>query len=123
MTNETKLEACARAAHEANRAYCIAHGDMSQPAWDDAPDWQRTSAIKGVAGAIAGNTPEQSHESWLEEKRATGWTYGPVKDPEKKEHPCFVPYASLPPAQQQKDHIFTATVRAMATALGIAPST
>jgi hypothetical protein len=28
-------EAAARAAHEANRAYCLALGDTSQPAWDE----------------------------------------------------------------------------------------
>jgi RyR domain len=110
-------EACARAAHEVNRAYCLALGDTSQPAWDDAPDWQQTSARNGVAGALAGNMPEQSHEAWLAEKRATGWKYGPVKDPEKKEHPCFVPYADLPPSQQAKDILFVRTVREMAKAL------
>lgn len=119
MNNSTLLEACARAAHEVNRAYCLALGDASQPPWEDAPEWQRVSAVKGVAGALAGNTPEQSHEGWLEEKRATGWKYGPVKDPEKKEHPCFVPYAELPPAQRHKDALFVTTVRAVAAALAV----
>lgn len=109
--------ACARAAHEVNRAYCIALGDGSQPSWEEAPDWQRSSALQGVTGALNGATPEQSHESWLAEKYATGWKYGPVKDPEKKEHPCFVPYAELPPEQRQKDLLFVTTVRAMAAAL------
>jgi hypothetical protein len=113
----TKIEACARAAHEANRAYCIAIGDTSQPSWDDAPEWQKASARLGVAGAVAGNTPEQSHEGWLAVKRAEGWRYGPVKDPAAKEHPCFVPYAELPEAQRQKDHVFIAVVRAMHEAL------
>ena len=117
MNNENVIEACARAAHEVNRAYCFALGDDSQPAWEAAPEWQKSSARNGVAGALAGNTPEQSHESWLAEKKATGWKYGPVKDPEKKEHPCFVPYAELPAAQQKKDHLFTSTVREMAAAL------
>jgi RyR domain len=112
------LEACAQAAHEVNRAYCIALGDMSQPSWEDAPDWQKSSARNGVNGVLAGNTPEQSHESWLEEKRATGWRFGPVKNPETREHPCFVPYAELPPAQRSKDHLFVSTVREMARALG-----
>jgi hypothetical protein len=117
MENSQIVKHCAEAAHEMNRIYCEAHGDMSQPAWKDAPEWQRSSAINGVAGALAGNTPEQSHESWLTEKAATGWKYGPVKNPETKEHPCFVPYTQLPPEQQQKDHLFLNTVRAMATAL------
>ena len=117
--NDNKIEACARAAHEANRAYCIALGDFSQPSWDYAPDWQRSSALNGVRGVLAGNGPEQAHESWLAEKQATGWRYGAVKDPEKKEHPCFVPYASLPSEQKQKDHVYVSVVKAMATALGL----
>lgn len=60
-----------------------------------------------------GNTPEQSHESWLAEKRAAGWKYGPVKDAGKKEHPCFVPYAELPAAQRVKDEIFVAVAKAV----------
>lgn len=119
MNTETQIEACARAAHEANRAWCLAHGDTSQPGWSEAPDWQRSSAVKGVEGVLAGNGPEQSHECWLEEKRATGWKFGAVKDPEKKEHPCFVPYLELPPEQRQKDHVFVGTVRSMALAFGL----
>jgi hypothetical protein len=111
------IEACARAAHEVNRAYCIAIGDESQPKWEDAPDWQRESAMNGVAGALAGNTPEQSHEGWSAEKLAAGWKYGPVKDPEKREHPCLVPYAALPPAQRAKDALYLSTVRGVAAAL------
>lgn len=110
------LQQIARVAHETNRAYCASIGDMSQPAWDEAPDWQRVSAIKGVAFHLdahaKGETPaaSASHDSWLEEKRAAGWTYGPVKDAEKKEHPCFVPYGELPLEQRIKDYLFGAVV-------------
>lgn len=113
----TIITAAARAAHEANRAYCIALGDTSQVSWDEAPEWQRTSAENGVRGVLAGNGPVESHAGWLKEKLETGWKYGPVKDPAKKEHPCFVPYEELPPEQKQKDAIFVATVRAMLAAL------
>lgn len=112
-----KLEACARAAHEVNRAYCIALGDLSQPSWEDAPEWQKSSAVNGVRGSLTGNTPEQSHESWLKEKQETGWKFGPVKNPETKEHPCFVPYSELPMEQRAKDELFTTTVRAMSKVL------
>lgn len=111
------LEAAARATHEANRAYCIAIGDNSQPSWDDAPEWQRSSARNGVVGALNGATPEQSHESWLAEKMAAGWKYGAVKNPEAKEHPCFVPYSELPEAQRAKDNLYLAVARAMVAAL------
>jgi len=104
----------AQIVHEANRAYCQTIGDHSQVEWDQAEDWQRVSAVKGVDGILSGTItkPEESHEGWLAEKARTGWTYGPVKDPDKKEHPCFVPYAELPPEQQVKDAIFFAIVRA-----------
>jgi hypothetical protein len=38
------IDQVARVCHEANRAYCQTLGDNSQPAWDDAPEWQKDSA-------------------------------------------------------------------------------
>lgn len=113
------IEACARAAYEVNRAYCIALGDTSFGPWENAPEWQRETNRKGVKCALEGAGPEKMHESWLAEKVATGWKYGPVKDPEKKEHPCMVPYTDLPSAQRAKDSIFLAVVNSVAAALGI----
>jgi hypothetical protein len=106
----------AQVAHEVNRAYCASIGDDSQPAWADAPDWQRASALAGVDMHLANPdaTPEQSHESWLAVKLADGWTYGEVKNAELKQHPCFMPYADLPAAQKSKDYLFRAVVHAMA---------
>src|SRR5437868_3368170 len=96
------IEQIAQIAHETNRAYCETIADYSQPEWLNAPGWQRQSARKQVEFHLkahaAGVTPSPSasHDSWLEEKRADGWKYGPIKDAEKKEHPCFVPYDELP---------------------------
>jgi hypothetical protein len=104
--------------HEANRAYCQTIGDDSQPSFGDAPDWQIRSAVNGVVfhlNALSdGNEPDPSasHNSWLAEKQANGWRYGPIKDPEKKEHPCFLPYEKLPLEQKLKDYIFSAIVKA-----------
>lgn len=105
----------AAAAHELNRAYCLSLGDEGQPSWDEAPDWQKQSAMAGVEMHLANPdaTPEQSHESWLAHKIADGWVYGEVKDAEKKEHPCCVPYAELPQEQKSKDYLFRAVVHAM----------
>lgn len=102
----------ARVAHEVNRVYCASIGDHSQPAWEDAPQWQKESAIAGVDFHLANPdaTPENSHESWLAQKQADGWKFGPVKDPEKKEHPCFVPYLELPVEQRSKDYLFRGVV-------------
>lgn len=110
-----KAEQIARVCHETNRAYCEAIGDFSQLPWNDAPEWQITSAINGVRFHLDNPhaKPSHSHDSWLNEKRETGWKYGPVKDADKKEHPCFVPYNELPSEQKAKDALFIGVVSAL----------
>lgn len=108
------IEQVAKVCHEANRAYCETIGDNSQPIWDIAPEWQKDSARNGVKFHFSEMAlgrkplPSASHDSWLKQKAADGWKYGPVKDPDKKEHPCFLPYDELPVEQKQKDYIFVA---------------
>lgn len=103
----------ARIAHEINRAYCAAIGDDSQSSWDDAPDWQRESAVNGVRFHLENPDalPSDSHVEWMRVKTLEGWTCGPIKDPLRKEHPCMVPYDWLPLEQRVKDHLFIAIVR------------
>jgi hypothetical protein len=99
-------------------------GDFSQPEWLLAPDWQRTSAINGVQAILTGlvTSPEQSHEAWCREKRATGWRHGSTKDPEAKTHPCLVSYADLPAVQRIKDRLFFAIVATLADLPPVPPS-
>jgi hypothetical protein len=109
-----KQEEIARVCHEVNRAYCEALGDMSQPTWEDAPEWQRASARMGVDLHTMGDFgPEASHISWANQKLDEGWKHGAIKDTEKKEHPCMVPFSDLPREQQAKDFIFRAIVHAL----------
>lgn len=115
------VEDIARACHEVNRAFCAGLGDTSQPAWAEAPEWQKQSAVNGVkfhldglAQASFGYGPAASHENWLREKLDAGWKYGPVKDVEKREHPCCVPYNELPIEQRAKDQLFIGVVHGMA---------
>ena len=113
-----EVKQIAMVCHEANRAYCATLGDSSQAPWDVAPEWQRKSAMTGVEFHLktleSGAEPQASasHESWLREKEADGWKFGPVKNAETKEHPCFVPYDQLPPEQKVKDYIFCGVVKA-----------
>lgn len=109
------VERVARVCHEVNRSYCLALGDTSQVHWEEAPQWQRDSAIQGVQFIVdnpkAG--PSASHESWLKQKQLEGWSYGEVKDVEKKQHPCYVTYEELPVEQKAKDYIFGTIVRSL----------
>lgn len=108
-------EQIAKVCHDINKAYCEALGDTSQPTWENAPQWQKDSAMLGVElhtnNPDAG--PDDSHNSWLKQKADEGWKYGPVKNPDLKEHPCFVPYQELPKEQQAKDFIFRAVVHSL----------
>lgn len=112
------IEQVAQVCHEANRVYCQTIGDNSQPAWENAPEWQKDSARNSVKfhfsqlATGADPLPSASHESWLAQKRAEGWKYGAVKNAETKEHPCFVPYEELPLDQRRKDYIFAAICKA-----------
>jgi hypothetical protein len=107
-------EQIARVCHEVNKAYCESQGDTSQPSWEDAPEWQRSSARMGVDLHSSGDFgPEASHASWMAQKVAEGWVYGPEKNPDLKQHHCIVPFAELPVAQQAKDFIFRSVVHAL----------
>jgi hypothetical protein len=111
LTTE-QIERIAYICHETNRAYCKSLGDNSQVKWADAPAWQKQSAIAGVIKHLNGHlNAESSHNSWMEQKLRDGWTYGPTKDADKKQHPSLLPYDSLSLEEKLKDHLFGAIVR------------
>ena len=112
IMNKDLIELCAKTAHEVNRAYCAGLGDSSLLPWAQAPQWQRDSAIEGVRFTLANPDAgdSASHDSWLRQKVDDGWVHGTTKDPERKTHPCIVPFNELPFEQQVKDQLFRATV-------------
>lgn len=81
-----RLVDIAKVCHEMNRAYCLSIGDDTLLPWEEASNWQKESIINGVRFHLNNPeaTPENSHESWLEQKTKDGWKYGPVKDVTKK---------------------------------------
>ena len=101
--------------HEANRALCQAFGDDSQLPWAEASEEQRASCVEGVKHHIENPTlsPRESHELWLERKKALGWIYGEEKNEHECTHPCMLPFDELPLEQQAKDYLFAGIVRAM----------
>lgn len=104
----------AQVVHEIQQAFCESLGDNSLPGWYEAGEMQRNT-INGVEFLLF--NPEAghgaSHEAWREDKIESGWTYGPVKDWDKKQHPSLVPFYVLPLIEQQKDVLFVQTVRSL----------
>ena len=103
----------AKTAYAVNKAYAESLGDASFEPWKYVDEWQVETLINGVQfhKDNPDATPEDSHANWLKEKEAKGWVYGEVKDPEKKTHPCMVPYQKLPHEQRLKDSLFMAVVK------------
>lgn len=101
--------------HEANKAWCFVNADESQKSWNEAEEWQRDSAVKGVIFRFDNPDAADSaqHDAWSKDKLDAGWVYGETKDAEKKTHPCLVPFHELPEFQQKKDKLFCAIVDAL----------
>ena len=109
------VEQIAIMTHQANKTWCELNNDFSQKNWNEAEQWQRDSAIKGVQFRLdnpkAGH--DAQHNSWMQEKINDGWIYGETKDAETKTHPCIVPFEQLPEFQKTKDALFCAIVDAL----------
>jgi len=107
------IEKIAKTCHNVNKALCEGLEDYSQETWEDAPEWQRESAINDVTFHI--DNPEApasaSHDNWMKEKVDDGWKWGPNKDAEAKTHHCIVPFEELPKEQQLKDVLFSSIVK------------
>ena len=107
-----EIKDIARACHEANKVWCEANADYSQKHWDEAEQWQRDSALKGVEFRInnPGAGEDAQHNAWMKDKTDCGWVYGEEKNADAKTHPCIVPFNELPSFQQKKDRLFCAIV-------------
>lgn len=109
------VEQIAKVLHQANKAVCEIHGDFSQVDWEQAEQWQRDAAIAGVQNVLNNPnlTSKEMHALWSAQKKAAGWVYGPVKDGQKKTHPCLIPYEELPQAEADKNNTIVALVNAL----------
>ncbi len=78
---------------------------MSKNSWIYNPVPEDTSGVVLPADVMAmcEEMAENAHEIWSVMRMEQGWTYGPVLDDEKKEHPCLVPYSELPEEQKEFD--------------------
>ena len=46
---------------------------------------------------------EHNHDVWAQRRIREGWTYGPRRDDEAREHPDLVPYDELPEEEKKYD--------------------
>ncbi len=48
---------------------------------------------------------ENAHDVWAAARIKEGWTYGKVRDDEKKQHPDLIPYSALPDSEKEYDRL------------------
>jgi ryanodine receptor 2 len=53
--------------------------------------------------ALTERLAENAHEVWASTRLAQGWTYGPARNDDAREHPCLVPYGALPESEKVHD--------------------
>lgn len=46
---------------------------------------------------------ENVHEVWSQNRITDGWKYGEVRNDERKETPCLIPYNELPESEKEYD--------------------
>ena len=61
---------------------------------------------------------ENAHDVWAVARMKEGWTYGPVRDDAKKQHPDLVPYPALPDSEKEYDRLMAANTIKLVKKLG-----
>ena len=65
----------------------------------DTTNIQLPEELMALAEAISKNV----HEVWAQNRIKEGWTYGPVRDDQKRQTPCLVPYDQRPEEEKAYD--------------------
>ena len=81
---------------------------MYQPKPENTDGVLLSAEIEALGEQLARNT----HEVWAAARIREGWKYGPVRNDEKRETPCLVPYDELPESEREYDrHTSRETLR------------
>jgi hypothetical protein len=48
---------------------------------------------------------ESTHDNWALSRIREGWTYGPARNDELKQHPSLVPYGELSESEKEYDRV------------------
>ena len=76
---------------------------MSRKNYTPAPIDTREMTLPIELTPLVEEMAKNVHEVWALNRFKEGWTYGPVRDDIKKQHPCLVPYEELPESEKEYD--------------------
>lgn len=65
----------------------------------DTSDVELSNELKQLVEQLARNV----HDNWAIGRINDGWTYGPERNDDLKQHPCLVDYGDLPESEKEYD--------------------
>lgn len=90
----------------------IANGYNPQPI--NVEDIDLDANLEELTEAIA----ENAHDIWARARMDEGWTYGPVRNDDLKQHPDLVPYSQLPDSEKEYDRLMAMNTLRLVRRLG-----
>lgn len=93
-------------------ATMTANGYNPQPI--NVEDIDLDADLEELTEAIA----ENAHDIWARARMEEGWTYGPVRNDQLKQHPDLVPYAQLPEIEKEYDRLMAMNTLRLVHRLG-----
>ena len=97
--------------------YMVAVSDSSgvyDPQPIDVADIDLEADLEDLTEAIA----ENAHDIWARARMDEGWTYGPVRNDELKQHPDLVSYSQLPDSEKEYDRLMAMNTLRLVRRLG-----
>ena len=84
------------------------------PNYNPSPPTDETARIPQELAVLIEKLAEVNHDAWARQRLDDGWTLGPARNDELKEHPCLVPYGDLPESEKEYDRrVASANIRAI----------
>ncbi|XP_030255117.1 ryanodine receptor 2 isoform X5 [Sparus aurata] len=90
---------------------------MSQAAFTPTPVDTSQIVLPPHLERIREKLAENIHELWVMNKIELGWTYGAVRDDNKRQHPCLVEFSKLP--EQERSYNLQMSLETLKTLLAL----
>lgn len=96
----------------------MSNGNGSRMTYTPAPIDTSAAELSPELEELLERLAAHNHDVWAQQRLAEGWTYGPKRNDDRKEHPCLVPYDQLPESEKEYDRQTACQVLKAVLALG-----
>lgn len=79
--------------------------DNTQALWAPKPVDTSGIELSSDVTALIELLADNAHAVWGKQRMDAGWTYGPMRNDETKQHPGLIPYAQLTEGEKDYDRV------------------